>query len=110
MVAPGVFPPIDLIPILKLVPKPFAPWIPATRAIFDLRDPLHRQLYANVRRRSQQRTEEEKREDGNVPCFMEVVMNEPKLDSDFASFVHSSYFNLYLRRLTSCQLQQSRFD
>ncbi|KAF9032825.1 cytochrome P450 [Hymenopellis radicata] len=76
VVAPGAFPPIDLIPILKLVPTCFAPWIPATRAIYDMRDPIHRQLYSN----------EEKREDGNATCLMEVVMNQPELDPDFASY------------------------
>ncbi|KAF9032832.1 cytochrome P450 [Hymenopellis radicata] len=86
ILSPGVFPPIDLIPVLKFIPKRLAPWIPAARALQKERELIHRKMYADVQRRSQKRMEEEKGEEGNTRCFLETVNNQPELDQEFVSY------------------------
>ncbi|KAF7324639.1 Cytochrome P450 [Mycena kentingensis (nom. inval.)] len=62
--APGTYPPFELFPFLKHIPRPFAPWIDETARIAAERTQVHEELYADLAARLALDDEEAKE------CFM----------------------------------------
>ncbi|KAJ6598386.1 cytochrome P450 [Mycena vulgaris] len=62
--APGAYPPFDLLPVLKYVPPPFAPWRVVCRRIESVRTGLHTQMYKALQRRQAAGDEE------STECFV----------------------------------------
>ncbi|KAJ6611223.1 cytochrome P450 [Mycena sp. CBHHK59/15] len=73
-IAPGVYPPFDMLPVLKYLPKPLAPWRAVCDQIGATRTALHTKLYRDTARW---------RAEGDLPeCFigkvqeMDVLLEE----------------------------------
>ncbi|KAF9018494.1 cytochrome P450 [Hymenopellis radicata] len=80
IVSPGVYPPIDLLPILKYLPEYLAPWISECRSVLNERLSLHRRLFEESKSRRQELNDLE------GLCFMDWVAKiHPDVDHDLVS-------------------------
>ncbi|KAJ7705503.1 cytochrome P450 [Mycena rosella] len=62
--APGAYPPFDLLPVLKYLPAAFAPWRAVGHQIESVRTGIHTKMYESLRRRQAAGDEE------STECFV----------------------------------------
>jgi len=80
-VSPGTYPPIDLLPILKYIPRGLAPWMQACDDVKKRRDELHWRLY--------QECEDRTRRDEDPRSMMEeTILKQKELDLDRAAVAY----------------------
>ncbi|KAJ7088677.1 cytochrome P450 [Mycena epipterygia] len=64
VIAPGSYPPFELIPVLKYLPRPFAPWRAIARRIASVRTGLYTKMFDALQRRQALGDEE------STECFI----------------------------------------
>ncbi|KAJ7182771.1 cytochrome P450 [Mycena crocata] len=80
--APGSYPPFDLLPALKYLPGPFAPWRSVGRQVAYARTAIHTQLYDTVQCRQTSGDEE------SAECFIGKILQTgvPPGEEEFYSY------------------------
>ncbi|KAJ6618117.1 cytochrome P450 [Mycena sp. CBHHK59/15] len=93
-IAPGVYPPFDMLPVLKYLPKPLAPWRAVCDQIGATRTALHTKLYRDTARW---------RAEGDLPeCFigkvqeMDVLLEEKTFYSSVPPPLYLTYTGISL--------------
>ncbi len=86
VISPGVYPPIDLMPILKYLPACFAPWQSASRAIYDDRLQLQQRLYEEVETRADRKRWTGLNDETETDCFIDwMIKAHPEVKKSFGS-------------------------
>ncbi|KAJ7868861.1 cytochrome P450 [Mycena leptocephala] len=79
--APGAYPPFDLLPVLKYLPPPFAPWRALARRVATIRTGLHTSMYDAVRHRQTGGDEE------SIECFVgKIIQTGAPVAEEFYSY------------------------
>ncbi|KAJ7512022.1 cytochrome P450 [Mycena galericulata] len=82
---PGVYPPIDLLPVLKYLPEFCAPWIPACRRSDSELTAFHAKFSAAAKERS-------KNPNGELPeSFMDYISNMGLSQEEFPIFSYGGF-------------------
>ncbi|KAJ7766397.1 cytochrome P450 [Mycena maculata] len=79
----GTYPPFDLIPALKWVPPPFAPWRAVGVHIKSVRSAMHTRMYEGVRRRQAAGDAE------STECFIGKVLQSKIPEGDEEAYSHT---------------------
>ncbi len=86
VISPGVYPPIDLMPVLKYLPACFAPWQSASRAIYDDRLQLQQRLYEEVETRADRKKRAGLNDEMETDCFIDwMIKAHPEITKPFGS-------------------------
>ncbi|KAF9010881.1 cytochrome P450 [Hymenopellis radicata] len=84
--SPGVYPPIDLIPILKYLPAKLVPWHAPARAVERVRRRINEELYDNVLKKMR-KDESELEAEPEWKCWTEWMIETcPELEREFVSY------------------------
>ncbi|KAJ7766403.1 cytochrome P450 [Mycena maculata] len=86
----GTYPPFDLIPALKWIPPPFAPWRAVGVQIKSVRNAIHTRMYEGVRRRQAAGDVE------STECFIGKVLQSKIPEGDEEAYSRCSHTGLAL--------------
>lgn len=86
-IAPGAYPPFELLPALKYLPRPFAPWLTMARRIESVRTGLYTRMFDSMQRRQAMGDEE------STECFVGKAFQAgvPAGQEKYYSYAHSFF-------------------